>query len=215
MIISTMQKKDGFDATNTNKYNFKSLAFKSNEKTTEEMLKQFLILSTLDKKDSNVVYDKISNEKSLYLNPTINALNYISTTSEFGNQQNKYSEIHDIANESAWEYIKSSNFELIEPLWSYLYNIKLYLQQKEKFYRLSIYLDENIDEPDFKILAMFIETNIANLDEEILLINEIGEIFDNTTSEILLMKGEKFNDKLAPIIYFMGEINYGYASIRV
>jgi hypothetical protein len=89
----------------------------------------------------------------------------------------------------------------------------LYLQQKEKFFRLSIYLDENFEEPDFKILAMFIETNISNIDEKILLINEIGEIFDNTTSEILLMKGEGFNEKLAPIIHFMGDLNYAHSSI--
>lgn len=213
MIISTMQNKDTFDITNKNKYKFESLTSESNKNYTNDKFRQFLILSTLYKKDNNVLYNKISDERNLESILTTNKLNYISTFSEFGNQRLKQWEIYDIANEAAWEHIKSTNYELIEPLWLYLYNIKLYLQQKEKFFRLSIFLDENIEEPEFKILAMFIETNIANLNEKILLINEIGEIYDNSTSEILLMKGQDFNEKLSPIIYFIGDLDYANSSI--
>lgn len=91
------------DATEKDKYDFKSFSFKSTNRTTEDKVKQFLILSTLYKKDNNVVDSKIFNERSLYLNQAINTSNYISTTFEFGDPQSKYSEIHDIASESAWE----------------------------------------------------------------------------------------------------------------
>ena len=151
-----------------------------------------------------------------FQNKEITEFNSLLTISHFeNNQQKKYWEIYDITSESAWDYIKQNNFELIKPLWQFLYNIKMYLHQKKKFYRLSIHLDEDIEEPDFKILVMFIESNISNLDEEILLIEEIGEIFDNITSEVLLMKGDEFNEKLAPIVYLLGERNYGITSISI
>lgn len=157
--------------------------------------------------NNDVLYSDVQDgeviEYSIFPDDIQNLSNPFSSTE----LQKEYVEIQGISSWNAWEYLKSYNLELIEPLWLFLYNIKIYLHQMDKHYRLSIHLDENLEEPDFKMVIILIETDISNLDEDILLTNEIGEIIDQRTTEILSMKGEEFNEKLAPVIYQLEKLN--------
>lgn len=201
IITSTIsiQKDNIFKTVNIAKYNYQA--------STQP---------PLNKKQNLMIFNEGHKATPSEFNLNLKEMDFdsnLQVNTSYWSQQRKYLELYDITSDNAWEYLKDNNFELLEPLWQFLYDTKLYLHQKEKFYRLSIDLEESVEEPDFKLLVLLIETNILNLDEEIMLINDIGEIFDKIALEAVLIKGEEFNEKLAPIIYLFGELKYASASI--
>ena len=136
-------------------------------------------------------------------------VNILSTDLDFSiyPEWKKYLDIHDIGDEKTWKFIKSGNYELFEPLWLFLEGIKNFLKRNQKLYRLTLHLENVPEEPNFDLLIISVETVLKNFDEKMALITKIGEIIDNITFELLILKGETFNERLAPIIYDVGAIS--------
>lgn len=106
---------------------------------------------------------------------------------------------------ASFKYLNEIEPDLITPLTDYIKIISSYIEKKGFSNKLEVILQKDSEDKDFNVLIIVISASIDDIDEEIEMIVEIGELLDQKINDIISEKGDDFFEKLSDITYIIEE----------
>ncbi|MDP3014705.1 MAG: hypothetical protein Q8M92_10705 [Candidatus Subteraquimicrobiales bacterium] len=98
----------------------------------------------------------------------------------------------------------TENPEMMDPLYNYLKIINEYLEDKGE-HQIQVFLQEDTQEKDFKVLVIEIKMDFDSIDQEIEMNEHIGKLLDEYDKrDVCENKNESF-DKLSSITFILEE----------
>lgn len=120
--------------------------------------------------------------------------------------QTKFESIKELTTLDALNFLNEEP-SLIDPAYEYVKTIKTYLNENIPVYDMEVILQQDQHESEFKVLIVYIQADIEDIELELELTDNIGNLLDELDKEILENEGYDLTERLSNITFILEGID--------